>query len=92
MKIIIAAVFMFCVCMGCANISHTTITYDADGNIISKDEKKYGRVGRQAIGSFSGFGITFSQQKSDAGLLGEALKNATEANLVIAEKLPKGGL
>lgn len=97
MRILIILIFLACV--GCANVSHTKITFDKEGKIVSREEFKYGRVGKQEIGSFAAtvdkrgvIDITLQQQKGGAGALGEALKNATEAGLVIAKKLPKGGL
>lgn len=95
----IFTVLVFLVCVGCANVSHTKITFDKEGNVVSKEMFEYDRFGGQKIGRFTArvnedgiVDITLEQQKGDAGLLGEALKNATEVGLVIAKKLPKGGL
>jgi len=89
-KIRLVAVVLF-LCIGCANVGHTKIVFDADGKVISKEEFTYRRVGKQQIGSFSAsvdkqgvMSVSLAQQKGDAGVLGGALKDVSAAVLKLA--------
>lgn len=81
-------VIMLISCMGCASVHYTK-------NIDGTEEFVYKRIGQQEIGNFKAnvgpdglVNIELKQQKGDAGILDEALKDISAAVLKLAGPMP----